>query len=587
MANLQQLLSLRLLPDRLLPPSIRAGDPAVRLRAELLVLYSAVVLTVPMLFAAVYLHDGLPYVAGNLAITATLGSCSMLVLWKSRSMTVAGNYAVATFAISNLITLVQLAGEDIGSMYWLGTAPILASFLAGRRSGMVWLVLTAVAVVTVGALSSAGRLGTLSQPPSQLNDVLGAVVLSALLLSLSLIYERSKDHSLGQLQATAAELDRARARAEAATDARTAFLAHMSHEIRTPMNGVIGMADVMLTDDLPPNVRGQLRIILESSRALVAIIDDILDFAKADAGHLTLVERPTEVRAVVAATTTLLAERARAAHLTIDVHVADSVPPSLLLDAGRLRQVVINLVSNAIKFTRIGGVKVAAAWSQDRLAVAVSDTGIGIAAADMHQLFSPFRQVDAKQNREFGGTGLGLVICKQIVEAMGGQLHVQSEVGVGTTFRFEVNAPLAPQSEMAPRRAASQSLPVMQPCRVLLVEDNAVNCVVAQRMLQRLGHQVVTAEAGDTAVDLASSQDFDLILMDCHMPGVDGLTATRMIRALDGPRGRVPVVALTASALAEDRERCQQAGMTGFLAKPLEVRALAAEMEAQLLVRPV
>ncbi len=585
MANLQQLLSLRLLPDRLLPPSVRLGDPAVRLRAELLLLYSVVVLAVPMLFAAVYWSDGLPHVAATLAATAVLGSLSMVVLRKTRSMTIAGNYAVATFAVANLTTLVQMAGADIGSMYWLGISPILAAFLAGRRSGLVWLVLTAAAITTVGVLAGTGKLGHLTHPPSQLNDVLGAVVLSVMLLSLSLIYERSKDQSMGQLQASAAELDRARARAEAATDARTAFLAHMSHEIRTPMNGVIGMADVMLAEDLAPGTRRQLQLILDSSRALVEIIDDILDFSKADAGHLTLVERPADVREVLGATTTLLAERARSAALSMEVDVGPMVPDLLLLDAGRLRQVMLNLVSNAIKFTRTGGVHVTVSWHQDRLNVAVTDTGIGIAAEDIQQLFRPFRQVDSKQNRQFGGTGLGLVISKQIVDVMGGHLDVVSEVGRGSTFRFEVNAPRVPPSQIMPRRTVSQVLPVMQPCRVLLVEDNAVNSVVAQRMLQRLGHQVVTAEAGDAGVELAKTQDFDLILMDCHMPGMDGLTATQMIRALDGPRGRVPVVALTASALAEDRERCQQAGMTGFLAKPLEVRALAAEMEAQLLTR--
>ncbi len=583
MANLQQILNLRMLPDRLLPPGIRTAEPAVRLRGELLVIYSAVVLTVPLLFALIYVHDGMLDVAATMALAAVTGALSTAVLWRTQSMLLAGNYAAATFGLANLVALLQMSGYDLGSMYWMGTTPVFAAFLAGRRSGLVWLGISTAAMVVVASLSHTGLLGPVPKLPSQLNDVLGAIVLSTLLLVLASIYEYSKDRALAQLQAAAVELDRARARAEAATDARTAFLAHMSHEIRTPMNGVIGMADLMLADELTPKARSHARIILESSRALVAIIDDILDFAKADAGHLTLSDRPTDVRAVFGATTTLFGERARSANLDVVVRVADTVPERLMIDAGRLRQVMLNLVSNAIKFTRAGGVQVEVTWANERLSIAVSDTGIGIEAADLDQLFTPFRQIDAKQNREFGGTGLGLVICKQIVQAMGGWLRAESQLGQGSTFRFEVNAPRAQASSLAPHRTVSAAIPVMAPCRVLLVEDNTVNRMVAERMLQRLGHLVVTADSGEPAVALAATEDFDLILMDCHMPGVDGFAATQQIRALVGPRSRVPVVALTAAALAEDRMRCVQAGMTGFLPKPLEVRTLAAEMEAQLL----
>jgi hypothetical protein len=207
MANLQQILNLRMLPDRLVPPGIRTAEPAVRLRGELLVIYSAVVLTVPLLFALIYVHDGMLDVAATMALAAVTGALSTAVLWRTQSMLLAGNYAAATFGLANLVASLQMSG----SMYWMGTTPVFAAFLAGRRSGLVWLGISTAAMVVVASLSHTGLLGPVPKLPSQLNDVLGAIVLSTLLLVLASIYEYSKDRTLAQLQAAAVELDRARA----------------------------------------------------------------------------------------------------------------------------------------------------------------------------------------------------------------------------------------------------------------------------------------------------------------------------------------------------------------------------------------
>ncbi len=565
----------RITLDRLVPPELLDAEPATVLRARLLVLYSIVVLTAPTLFALIYLYDQMPDVAATMGAAAILGALTTPVMWWSRSMVVAGNYAALTFAAANSIALLQMSGQDAGSFYWLGATPVFAAFLAGPRWGVLWLGISSAVATTIAWLSSRGILGQENHLPSPFNDLMGVLTLSALMLTLALIYERAKDRTLGQLVQAARELDAARAKAEAATRARTAFVAHMSHEIRTPMNGVLGMADLLLGRELSVQARSDAQVILDSSRALVEIIDDILDFAKADAGHLTLQPRPTDLRELLRSAVTLLSERARTAQLRVTVQVDPSVPPWLQVDSGRFRQILLNLLGNAIKFTPTGSIDVRAQWTADRLQVQVADTGIGISQAEITRLFQPFQQLDGTTTRQYGGTGLGLVICRQLVQAMGGEISVQSGVGHGSIFSFDIEAK---QAALSPPMAPGSVTPVGRApavLRVLVVEDNAVNRLVARRMLERLGHQVSEAEGGEQALEMTARCQFDLVLMDCQMPGMDGFSATRALRLRPGTDGQVTVIALTASAQAEDRQRCLDAGMNGFLAKPLDPAALA------------
>ena len=365
-------------------------------------------------------------------------------------------------------------------------------------------------------------------------------------------------------------------RADAATRAKSEFLAVMSHEIRTPMNGVLGMAHLLLDTPLSAAQRRQVETLRDSGQALLTSLNDILDFSKMEAGKLELAAEDFDLERVIGSVTALMTPRAREKGLALYASIAPDVPTTLRGDAGRLRQVVLNLVSNAIKFTETGNVRIDVTSSGPAnghvpLKITVCDTGIGIAPEAQARLFQEFTQVDASATRRHGGTGLGLAICRRIAVAMGGEIAVESQSGAGATFTVAVTlecarAPLAPETGAAGDAVA--------PLRILLAEDNAVNREVALGLLKRHGHSVTVVSDGAQAVAAARAGGFDVILMDVHMPGMDGTEASRIIRGFPAPAIRVPIVALSASVLKEEVDICFQAGMDEFLAKPIDPVAL-------------
>jgi signal transduction histidine kinase/CheY-like chemotaxis protein/HPt (histidine-containing phosphotransfer) domain-containing protein len=365
-------------------------------------------------------------------------------------------------------------------------------------------------------------------------------------------------------------------RADAATRAKSEFLAVMSHEIRTPMNGVLGMAHLLLDTPLSAAQRRQVETLRDSGQALLTILNDILDFSKMEAGKLELAAEDFDLERVIGSVTALMTSRAREKGLALYASIAPDVPTTLRGDAGRLRQVVLNLVSNAIKFTEAGDVRIDVTSSGPAnghvpLRISVCDTGIGIPPEAQARLFQEFTQVDASATRRYGGTGLGLAICRRIALAMGGEIAVASRPGAGATFTVAValecaRAPLAPEMDVAGAALA--------PLRILLAEDNAVNREVALGLLKRHGHSVTVVTDGAQAVATARAGGFDVILMDVHMPGMDGTEASRIIRGFPAPAVRVPIVALSASVLKEEVDVCFEAGMDEFLAKPIDPAAL-------------
>jgi signal transduction histidine kinase/ActR/RegA family two-component response regulator len=399
-------------------------------------------------------------------------------------------------------------------------------------------------------------------------------------------------HTMGLLEHRTEELQQALVVSEGATKAKSEFLANMSHEIRTPMNGVLGMVELLAATELNNTQRRYVDIIQNSGGSLLSVINEILDFSKIEAGKLTLEHVPFDLVSIVGEVIELFSEIAGAKSVSLSVESKEGRPHTFLGDPHRMRQVLNNLVSNAIKFTDAGGavqIRIEAAPMADGrvpVTIQVEDTGIGIAPEKSSTVFEAFRQADGSTSRQYGGTGLGLAIVGELVRMMGGEITVDSEPGKGSNFTVTLPLETAPAilsaQDQPDRPATAGGDDPKIGAHVLLVEDNLVNQLVAREALSRLGCSVVIANNGVEAVDKWKSEPFDLILMDCQMPQMDGFDATTNIRAAEQREGEgrhTPIVALTAHAMDEDRQRCITAGMDDYLSKPFDKAALVAILE--------
>jgi signal transduction histidine kinase len=401
--------------------------------------------------------------------------------------------------------------------------------------------------------------------------------------------ERSIRYALERKRAQE-DLRNAKELAQCACRAKSQFLANMSHELRTPMSGVLGMMDLMLETELSTEQRAYLELANASARSLLSLLNDILDLSKIEAARLELNPVNFSIRQCVEDAVRTLTVQVQNKGLKLTTVVDSEVPSMLVGDPVRLRQIIWNLVGNAIKFTERGGVSVTVesrrfTGSEVVLGVQVSDTGIGIPEEKRGLIFDAFRQADGSTTRQYGGTGLGLTISARLVEMMGGTITVQSKVGQGSTFQFDVCLASPPGGCDELKRGASncghleagETLRQQAPSslRILLVEDNLVNQKLATALLIKKGHEVVVAGNGLDAVQAAKRQTFDLILMDVQMPEMDGFEATAAIRRLEENCGRrTPIVALTAHAMHGDDERCVEAGMDDYLVKPIDLNRL-------------
>ena len=393
----------------------------------------------------------------------------------------------------------------------------------------------------------------------------------------------SLEQKTAALECQARALEEASRKAEQASVAKAQFLAMISHEIRTPMNGVLGTTELLLGTSLAPGQRRLAETAHHSATALLTLIDDVLDLSRIEASKLTLQTTSFDLRALVTEAAELMATTARGKPVTLSCTISESLPERVEGDPLRLRQVLVNLLHNAVKFTergRIGLSVIVLAELDDsvRLLFEVRDTGIGLAEDQFDSVFDAFTQVDTSSTRRHGGSGLGLAIVKELAELMGGQVGVDSRLDEGSTFWFEVS--LTRGHAVDDASPAPATSPVVLSAHVLLAEDDAVNQMVVEEMLKTLGCVVVVVDDGEAACEAAARIRFDLIFMDCHMPGMDGFEATRRIRDEERARGaQTPIVALTADALAGDRERCLASGMDDYMTKPVSTAQLAAAVQ--------
>ncbi len=399
------------------------------------------------------------------------------------------------------------------------------------------------------------------------------------------------------------DLQRAQEVAEAAIRLKGDFLAHVNHRVRTPMNAVIGMTEILLRTQIDPKQRELLRTARASSDAMMTVIADVLDFLNLEWGALELEHKPFGLRALIEDTFEVLTPRAAEKELTLAYIVADPVPDVLVSDPVRLRTLLLQLLSNSVEFTPHGEVVLTVEADQDeggdeghrRLTFAVRDTGIGIAPDRMDQLFEPFSQDDVSLTHESGGTGLGLAVSCRLCRLFGGELQVESELDRGSTFRFTLRMETAGKKAMPSLReaegvrmnVAAAAAAAIGPLKILVAEDNPVNQRVAMKMLEVLSHEAELASNGRKALDALRRGKFDVVLMDVEMPELDGYEATRRIRQEWPPDEQPYIVAMTAKAMPGDRERCLEAGMDGYVSKPVTIASLRSALAASVTMGPV
>ena len=502
----------------------------------------------------------------------------------SKRHATAGN-ALLMISTAAVVVVSILAGQGSSTALWfMALLPLMAGYTLDARSTLYWAGLVAVLMPLLAVVEKQGWFTAEFQPTTD-DWLFGRVMLVLLVTAFAYTSTRSFEKQLDALTAGERQLERARDQALAAARAKSAFVANMSHEVRTPLNGILGIAQLLSRGKLDAEQRELVETLERSGQNLLGVVNQILDFSKLEAGKVQLNPAPVEVARLLDEVVGLFRVAAQAKGLELSAVTSPDCPSCVLVDGEHLRQILHNLVGNALKFTEHGEVQISASALPNGVSLVVSDSGPGLDPVQIAELFQPFTQTDRSTTRQHGGTGLGLAISRQLAEAMGGTLSVDSSAGNGAAFCVSVPAPLA-QVVAAPIRQPSGAWARPIGLRILVAEDNQVNWLVMQKILRHLGQQCELAATGREALDAVRDREFDLVFMDVQMPEMDGLEATRCIRT-QLPASRQPwIVALTASVMAEQQAACTAAGMDDYLSKPLQISSVAAALQRHAAIAP-